>query len=84
MKGGANPTEIRSIAKYFAAGHNAEAIANSMALRVETVKSFHPDNVAKVKKAKAAAAKRNDAEHKAKKDIMKAAKSAVRDMSTED
>lgn len=77
MKGGANPSDIRQIAKYFRAGHPAEDIARSMNLSVKCVKSFEPKNVeknkAEVKKSDDAAA----AEHKKKKDLMKKAKAEV-------
>lgn len=77
MKGGANPTDIRQIKKYFEAGHKAEDISRSMNISLKCVESFRPETHAKtkatIKKAEDEAAK----EHKAKKEVMKKAKQEV-------
>jgi len=74
MKGGANPSDIRDIAKYFRLGNKAEDIARALNLSVECVNSFKPDNVTKTK-AEIKVAEAEDAkEHKRKKDVMKKAK----------
>lgn len=79
MKGGANPSDIRQIAKYFRAGHEAADIARSMNLSVKCVESFKPAVIektkAEIKKAEAAAAK----EHKKKKEILQKAKDEVKE-----
>ena len=78
MKGGASPTDIQNIAKYFAAGHTPEQIAQAMNLELHCVIGHHPDKVAEFKERRRIAERAGDLDHKKKKDIMKEAKATVR------
>lgn len=81
MKGGASPSDIRDIQKYFRAGHAAEQIAQSMNLELKCVESFRPEALVELDKRVKAAEKADALEHKKKKDILKKAKAEVKAVS---
>jgi hypothetical protein len=78
MKGGASPTDIQNIAKYFRAGHTPEQIASAMNLHLHCVVGHHPDKIAEFKERRRIAERAGELDHKKKKDIMQKAKVEVR------